>query len=304
MTPSKEQSLVVVSGASTGMGLETARALARRGHHVLAGVRRQRDADSIRADNIEPVVLDITIPEHVQALRSRIDDDPARRPLRAVVNNAGISLNAPVETLPLEQWRRVFDVNLFGHVALTQALLPFLHRSGGRVLNISSIGGRLAMATYGPYAATKFALEAVSDALRRELAPHGVRVIVVEPGAIRTEMGARGADTAGRLADLMSPEHRTRYGALIDAVIAQSLHHTDRGMPASEAGRRIADLVETARPRARYTIGRDAALLAVLTRLLPDRVLDGILARSLRGSSPPRRTPAGTDVLEDRAPTV
>ncbi|MFD5016232.1 SDR family NAD(P)-dependent oxidoreductase [Streptomyces chartreusis] len=109
--------------------------------------------------------------------------------LRAVVNNAGISVNAPVEALPLDEWRRLFEVNLFGHVAVTQALLPALLRDHGRVVNISSVGGRVAMATFGPYGATKFALEAVSDALRRELAPLGVRVVVVEPGGVRTEMG-------------------------------------------------------------------------------------------------------------------
>ena len=186
------QELVVVTGASTGIGAATARELARRGFHVLAGVRRDVDAESLRTDGIEPHILDITVESDVVAIADRVARDPLRRPVRALINNAGISINAPVETLPMAEWRRLFDVNLFGHVAMTQALLPALLRSGGTVVNISSVGGKLAMATYGPYAGTKFALEAVSDALRREVTELGVKVVVIEPGAVQTEMGERG----------------------------------------------------------------------------------------------------------------
>ncbi|GAB3133377.1 SDR family NAD(P)-dependent oxidoreductase [Amycolatopsis stemonae] len=272
--------IVVVTGASTGMGAATARELARRGYHVLAGVRRERDADAIRADGIEPVLLDITRPEHVRALADRVA--AGGRPLRALVNNAGISVNAPVEALPLDEWRRVFDVNLFGQVAVTQALLPFLHASRGRIVNISSVGGKVAMATYGAYGGAKFALEAVSDALRRELAPHGVQVVVVEPGAVHTEMGERGAATATGLAGRMNPEHRQRYGGLVEAVVAQSLAYTRNGMPADKAGVIVAEAATARRPRTRYTIGRDAALITRLVRVLPDRVLDRVVAANLR----------------------
>ncbi|WP_242546999.1 SDR family NAD(P)-dependent oxidoreductase [Amycolatopsis sp. MtRt-6] len=271
---------MVVTGASTGLGAATARALAARGHHVLAGVRRERDGDAIRADGVEPVLLDITRPEHIRALADRVDADD--RPLRALVNNAGISVNAPVEALPLAEWRSLFEVNLFGHVAVTQALLASLHRSRGRIVNISSVGGKVAMATYGPYAGTKFALEAVSDALRRELAPHGVEVVVVEPGAVRTEMGERGAATARDLAGKMSPEHRRRYGGLVEAVVAHSLAFTRTGLAADKAGAVVAEAATARRPRTRYTIGRDAGLLTWLARVIPDRALDRVAAASLR----------------------
>ena len=175
MSGSTARELLVVTGTSSGIGAATARELARRGFHVLAGVRRNTDADALRATNVEPVMLDITNEGEVRALAKRIADDPERRPLRALVNNAGIGANAPVEVLPLFEWRRLFEVNFFGHVAMTQALLPALIESRGTVVNISSVGGKLAMATYGPYAAKKFALEAVSDALRREVKPLGVR---------------------------------------------------------------------------------------------------------------------------------
>lgn len=268
---------VVVTGASTGIGAASARELARRGFHVIAGVRRDRDADALRADGIEPVILDITEPDHIARLAARFEDDS----LRALVNNAAVQFNAPVEALPLSEWRRQFEVNLFGHIAVTQALMPALLRNSGRVVNISSVGGRVAMPTYGPYAGTKFALEAVSDSLRRELAPLGVRVVVVEPGAIRTEMGDRVVATANRLAAAMSPEHRDRYGRLIQATNAHSAAHMPRGKPADDAARVIAKAVTAAKPRTRYTIGRDAAMITCLSRVLPDRMLDRILAASL-----------------------
>jgi NAD(P)-dependent dehydrogenase (short-subunit alcohol dehydrogenase family) len=133
--------ILVVTGASTGIGAATARELARRGFHVLAGVRRAADADALRATNLEPIMLDITNQAEIAALVKHITDDPERRRLRALVHNAGIQINAPVEVLPLSEWRRLFDVNLFGHVAMMQALLPALIESRGTVVNITSHGG-------------------------------------------------------------------------------------------------------------------------------------------------------------------
>ncbi len=276
----------MVTGASTGIGAATARELAKRGFHVLAGVRRGTDADTLRAANLEPVLLDITNEAEIAALVKRITNDPERRPLRALVNNAGIGVNAPVEVLPLSEWRRLFDVNLFGHIAMTQSLLPTLIQNRGTVVNISSVGGKVAMATYGPYAGSKFALEAISDALRREVAPLGVRVIVVEPGAVMTGMLGRVAVTGERIISAMTTEQRGRYATLMHSVISQAQAAIPKGVPAEEAGRVIADAITTKRPRTRYTVGRDAAMIVRLTTYLPDRLLDSLLARSLRPHLP------------------
>ncbi|MGW4797562.1 SDR family oxidoreductase [Nonomuraea sp. NPDC004297] len=282
------QKLIVVTGASTGMGASAARELARQGFHVLAGVRRDRDADAIRTTGVEPIMLDITEPEQVRALATRVTDDP--RPLHALVNNAGIQVNAPVEALPMTQWRWVFEVNLFGHIAVTQALLPALLHGRGRVINISSIGGKAAMPTYGAYAGAKFALEAVSDALRREIAPLGVQVVVIEPGGVRTEMAARGIATANRLAAQMTPEQDRRYGSLVQATNTLMATGTASGVTADAAARVIAKAVTTRKPRTRYTIGRDAALITRLTRILPDRTLDRVIAANLRRHHPKSAT--------------
>ncbi len=252
----------------------------------------------LRAANLEPVMLDVTNEAEIAALVKHITDDPERRPLRALVNNAGIGVNAPVETLPLSEWRRLFDVNLFGHVAMIQALLPVLIESRGTIVNISSVGGKLAMATYGPYAGSKFALEAVSDSLRREVEPLGVKVIVIEPGAVMTEMLGRVAVRGKSIIGGMTTDQRGRYATLMYSVISQAQAAVPKGVPAEEAGRVVADAITSKRPRTRYTVGRDAAVIVRLARLLPDRMLDGLLARSLKPHLPKlhrRRERAASD---------
>ena len=284
--------MVVVTGASTGIGAATARELVRRGFYVLAGVRRSQDADALRAPNLEPIILDITNDAEIAALVDRIVNDAERRPLRALVNNAGIGVNAPVEVLSLSEWRHLFDVNLFGHVAMMQALLPALIRSRGTIVNISSVGGKVAMATYGPYAGTKFALEAVSDALRREVKSLGIKVVVVEPGAVTTEMLGRVGITGERVINAMTTEQHDRYAPLMHSVISQAQAAIPKGVPAEEAGRVVANAIESKRPRARYTVGRDAAIIVRLVRFLSDRMLDSLLSSSLKPYLP--KTPSTT----------
>ncbi|MGQ5228639.1 SDR family NAD(P)-dependent oxidoreductase [Streptomyces sp. yara] len=282
----KPDELVIVSGAPSGIGAATAQALAAMGYHVLAGVRTDSEADAVRADGIEPVTLDITVPEHIEALARRIADDPERRLLRVLVNNAGIEVNAPVEVLPLALWREQFEVNLFGHIAVIQKLLPFLRRSRGRIVNISSVGGVAALPVFGAYAGTKFALEAASDSLRREVSAHGVQVVVVQPGGVRTEMAARSGDISLELAAGMSAEHQRLYSGLIDATVASNSAFLERALPAAKAGAKIAKVATTPRPRARYALGTDAAFVIPLTRFLPARLMDALLAMSHRSRKP------------------
>lgn len=275
---------MIVTGASTGMGAATARNLARRGFHVLAGVRRDSDGEPLRTDGIEPVILDITDRDHVAALAARVERDS--RPLRALVNNAGIPGAGPVEVTPLDQWRRIFEVNVFGHVAVTQALLPALLRDKGRIVNITSLNGKVSMAGYGPYAASKFAMEAVSDALRNELAPDGVQVVVVEPGGVKTEMSRTGLAALTRLEEGMTPGQHARYGALMQAIPSHVAAFTSAGVTAEVAAERIARAVTDPRPRTRYSIGATAAFLIWASRILPDRLLDRMTTSDLRRHYP------------------
>jgi NAD(P)-dependent dehydrogenase (short-subunit alcohol dehydrogenase family) len=283
--PTDRHELIVVTGASTGMGAATARELARKGFHVLAGVRREADSDTLRdsgIEGIEPCILDITVDSDVAALADRVARDPEHRPLRALINNAGIAVNAPVETLPLAEWRRQFEVNLFGHIAMTQALLPALLSSSGTVVNISSVGGKFALPTYGAYAGSKFALEAVSDALRREVSDAGIKVVVVEPGAVMTGMAERGIATAEGLQANMTAAQLARYGDLTAAIAGQARSFNETGVSAEHAAKVIATAATAPRPRTRYTIGRDAAILVRVTRVVSDRVLDRIIRLNLR----------------------
>jgi NAD(P)-dependent dehydrogenase (short-subunit alcohol dehydrogenase family) len=280
--PSDRRELIVVTGASTGMGAATARELARRGFHVLAGVRREIDADALRGEGIEPQILDITVESDVAAIADRVAADPLGRPLRALINNAGIAVNAPVEALPIAEWRRQFEVNLFGHVAMIQALMPSLLRSSGTVVNISSVGGKVALPTYPAYAGTKFALEALSDSMRREVSDLGVKVVVVEPGAVNTEMAQRGVATADRLKAGMTADQLERYGDLIDAMSNLARSFDTDGVPAERAANVIANAATAPRPRTRYTIGRDAAILLRLSRVVSDRFLDRVVRLILR----------------------
>jgi NAD(P)-dependent dehydrogenase (short-subunit alcohol dehydrogenase family) len=269
--------LAVVSGASSGIGRATALALAARGYDVLAGVRRAEDADQFAGTSVEAVTLDITDPAHVNAIAERVEND-AGRPLRALVNNAGIAVNAPVEAIPLEEWRRQFEVNLFGHVAVTQALLPALLRARGRVVNVSSIGGRVVGPTFGAYAASKFALEAMSDALRREVGRLGVRVVVIEPGTVATPIWGKGLAAARQLIAGMTEQQEVRYRDLIAAISKQAETLGRSGIDPAEAAEVIACAIETRNPRTRYLVGRDAKVMATLARLLPDRALDRLIA--------------------------
>jgi NAD(P)-dependent dehydrogenase (short-subunit alcohol dehydrogenase family) len=280
--PSGRSELIVVSGASTGMGAATAKELAGRGFHVLAGVRREVDADALRGEGIEPLILDITVDSDVAAVAERVAADPRGRPLRALINNAGIAVNAPVEALPIAEWRRLFDVNLFGHVAMIQALMPALLRSSGTVVNISSLGGKVALPTYPAYAGAKFALEALSDSLRREVHGLGLKVVVVEPGAVKTEMAQRGVATADRLKAGMTNDQLARYSDLIDAMSNLARSFDTDGVPAERAAKVIADAAIARRPRTRYTIGRDAAILARVSRIISDRSLDRVVRLVLR----------------------
>jgi NAD(P)-dependent dehydrogenase (short-subunit alcohol dehydrogenase family) len=285
-TSTETQEIVIVTGASTGMGAATARELAHRGYHVLAGVRRDSDGAALTAAGIEPVILDITDPDQIAALTFRVERDPQKRPLRALVNNAGIPGAGPVEAWPLEDWRRLFEVNLFGHIAVTQALLPALLRSKGRIVNISSLNGKLSTAGYGPYASSKFALEAMSNALRNELAPFGVQVVVVEPGGVKTEMSVQGITGLSHLGARMTPDQHDRYDDLMQAIPSHVAAFTKAGVTSEAAAQKIAKAVTDRKPRTRYTIGATAAFLIGAARLLPDRLLDRMTNSDLRKHYP------------------
>lgn len=269
--------LAIVTGASSGIGRATAVRLAADGFHVLAGVRKQADAEKIAAAGIEPVILDVTNDEHIASLVSRVTGDPEGRRLRVLVNNAGVAVNAPVEVLSLEDWRLQFDVSVFGQIALIRALLPTLLVTRGRIVNVTSVGGRVAMANFGAYSAAKFAMEAVTDSLRREVQEFGVTVVKVTPGAVSTNLTDSGLAAAARITDTMSPDQRKRYDELGRAFTAQAEGFARDGVSPEHAAGVISKAVAARRPKTRYTIGRDGAMFTFMPRIASDRLLDTML---------------------------
>ncbi|MFP4975981.1 SDR family NAD(P)-dependent oxidoreductase [Paenibacillus sp. CN-4] len=278
----KTQELVVVTGTSSGIGRATAEQLAAEGFHVLAGVRRQEDADKIKRKNIEPVIVDVTNTDTLKRLAERVEQDPLGRPLRAVVNNAGIAVNAPLEMVPLDEFRRQIEVSVIGQVAVIQALTPALLNSGGRVVNIGSLGGKVSMPGFGIYSAAKYAMEAINDSLRREMSSFGFKVIMITPGGVSTGLSEQGITTAERLAKLMTPDQHKRHDRLFDAVKAQAETWATDGIRPEKVAAVVSRAIRVNKPRTRYTVGRDSALLTRLVRILPDKLLDRMLRSQMK----------------------
>lgn len=268
---------VLISGTSTGIGRACATLLARRGVVVFAGVRRLDDGERLRdevGDRIVPVLLDVTDPAQVANAIEEVVAANGRRALSGLVNNAGVALGGPLEFLPIDAVRAQFEANVLGTLALTQACLPLLRTGAGRIVNMSSISGRFASPLQGAYASSKFAVEALSDALRRELAPWGIQVSVVQPGRVATPIWHKSVGAAEALLADLPPEALEFYGPSIERAKRRAHAHARAGIPAE----RVAAVVETAltaqRPRTRYLVGRDARVGAALAAWLPDAMLD------------------------------
>src|SRR2546423_1980120 len=263
---------VLVTGAARGIGHATALRLAGAGWDVFAGVRSDADAEALRADRITPLLLDITSSERVAALGGALPDR-----LDAVVNNAGIVVNGPVEAVPVDELRRPLEVNVVGQVAVTQAVLPQLRASRGRVIFVSSLSGRVSTPMTGAYNASKFALEGLADALRMELRPWGIRVVLIEPAQTDTDLWRKADEALDESVAALSPEHRELYAKHLDG--ARRMIPRSQRMASSVDG--VAAAIERAltarRPRARYVVGVGPRVQGALAQVTPTCALDAAL---------------------------
>jgi NAD(P)-dependent dehydrogenase (short-subunit alcohol dehydrogenase family) len=272
---------VVVTGASSGIGEATALHLNTLGFDVFAGVRKDEDAERLKVAGLTPLKLDVTDPDSIEAAASELRGPSGGR-LAGLVNNAGIAVSGPLEFVPIDELRHQLEVNFVGQVAVTQAFLPLVRAARGRIVNVSSIGGRVALPLLGPYAASKFALEGVSDSLRRELRPLGVHVALVEPGGIKTPIWDKGNARAQEMMGGMPPEAEQLYGDLFRSVRQQARRiAAETGLPPRVVAEAIGHALTARRPKTRYVMGRDARARAIAARFLPDRVFDGLVARTL-----------------------
>ena len=286
----------LITGASTGIGRATALRLARGGWTVLAGVRDPAAGEMLQRELSEgsagragggrliPLALDVTDAEQISAAARRVEEEaegsaPAQGGLDALVNNAGIAVGGPLELVPLPELRRQLEVNVVGQVAVMQAVLPALRRSRGRIVFLSSVGGRVATPFLGPYQASKHALEAFGDSLRLELRTSHVRVALIEPGSVATPMWDKGRGDVDRLS--IPPELHGQYGH-VRAAVGKAIEDTSRrGVPPEQVAQTIEHALTARRMKARYVVGRDARAIVLLHGLLPDLLFDRVVRRAM-----------------------
>lgn len=273
----------VVTGVSTGIGRGIAAVLAKNGWRVYGSVRKPEDAQAFEAAvgaNAKALLFDVTDQRAMRDAADVLGRELGGEGLDALVNNAGIAVGGPLETLPIDDLRRQFEVNVFGLMAATQAFLPLLgaarpRRKPGRIINISSVGGKFTFPFFGPYAASKHAVESLSDALRRELMVHGIDVIVIEPGAIRTPIWDKGRDRD------QSPFVGSAYETPLRNILERTRALEAGGLLPEDVGRLALSILNSARPKTRYIIQRGGALSLHVRRTLPERLVDAAIAKQL-----------------------
>jgi NAD(P)-dependent dehydrogenase (short-subunit alcohol dehydrogenase family) len=284
VSASADRGAVLVSGASTGIGRATTLRLAADGWEVHAGVRTPEDAaDLATVVGVTPVQLDITDADSIADAVARVEDATGGSGLAGLFNNAGVPSSGPVEFVSLDELRRVFEVNVVGHVALTQAALPLLRRGHGRIVFTSSLSGRVALPYVAPYAASKHALEAIADSLRRELGS-AVPVSIVEPGNIATPIWEKGLDPGRRAA--LPEAAEALYGAGLDWAQAMGERSARVAIDPDHVATAVVRALRSRHPRRRYVVGRDARVLIPLA-LVATGLVDRLLARaaSTQGSA-------------------
>jgi NAD(P)-dependent dehydrogenase (short-subunit alcohol dehydrogenase family) len=289
---------IVITGCSSGFGRATALGLAARGWHVLATVRKEEDRTSLLDEatlmqcrsNITPLLCDITQSEQVVALRQQVEDLLCaeltaelsnRMPgLDALLNNAGTAYAGPIELVSLDDVRAQFEINVFAHIAVTQALLPLLKTAKGTIINVSSISGRISVPVTGLYSGSKYALEGISDALRLELAPFGVRVVMIEPASSPTSIWKTSLERSlQRLGD--SAEH-SDYTRLVEYSERMGRQFGRKGFPVQKFVDVVIQILGSSRPLARYGVPGSAKALLLLRHLTPDFLWDVIIRLAMR----------------------
>ena len=276
---------VLVTGSSTGIGRATALRLDADGWRVFAGVRREEDAEALRIEGsvrLVTVMLDVTDAAQVAAAAELIGERVGEAGLDGLVNNAGIAVLGPLETIPIDDFRRQIEVNLTGQVVVTQAMLSLVRRARGRVVFVSSIGGRMALPFGAPYHAAKFGIEAVADCLRQELRPWKIDVSLIEPGSIDTPIWERGEQIADEVAARAPAAQEELYGQTIERFRTAVRQTAERGIAPDKVAKVVAHALTARRPRTRYVVGADARGQALARRLLPDRAFDWVVAHVMR----------------------
>ncbi|TDC84573.1 SDR family oxidoreductase [Micromonospora sp. KC606] len=265
---------VLVTGASTGIGRATALLLAREGFTVFAGVRKDADGEAL-GRSVTPIKLDVTDAGQIAAAAERLGR------LDALVNNAGIGVTGPLEFVPLDALRWQYEVNVFGQVAVTQAMLPMLRASRGRVVTVGSVGSWITLPFGGPLCSSKHAIRSLNDALRMEVKPWGIHAVLIEPGSIHSDaVDKLEGEVVPRL-ESIGPEGRRLYGAAYRTMTSAGLKEERSGSRPDVVARAVLHALTARKPRSRYPVGKKSRLMSTLGRIVPQYTLDALRLRAL-----------------------
>lgn len=277
------QKTFVVTGTSSGIGKATAEMLAKDGHLVFAAMRSLSAAEELKAlsANIIPVILEVTSQESLNSLRKTIEEQTGGKGLDGLVNNAATAVSAPMEFVPLDEVRKQLDVNVVGLIAVTQTLLPLLRANKGRIVNVGSLSGLLTTPFLGTYCASKYAVEAVTDAMRMELNHAGIKVSLIQPGSIATPMWR---NTLQAAIDLEKKMHRDydRYRPVVENFRDVAIKTGDAGIPPIKVAEKIKHALMSDSPKTRYLVGKEAVGYSLMKKILPDKVFDYLIYKELK----------------------
>lgn len=278
---------IVITGCSSGFGRVSALELAKHGWHVFATVRKETDQADLLTEaatlgckeNLTPLLCDITQTEQVAALAQAVKEQLATNSLDALLNNAGTATGGPIELVSLDDMRALFEINIIAHVDVIQHFLPLLKEAKGTIINVSSVSGRIATPVTGVYAASKFALEAISDALRVELAPFGVRVVLIEPSSSPTNIWQTSIQ---RALQQMESHRNGPYGPLLNLAERSAVHSSKQGFPPQLFADTLVRIFDSYQPRPRYIVPRNAIIAVLMRRFLPDTLWDRLVRRAMK----------------------
>jgi NAD(P)-dependent dehydrogenase (short-subunit alcohol dehydrogenase family) len=300
-----DKKAVLITGASSGIGRASVSRMVRSSWRVFATVRRAQDGDQLRSDfgtSVTPVILDVTNRTSVAAAAEQVVSLLQDSGLDGLVNVAGVGKIRPVEYTSHENLQEIFDINVFGQIAVTQAFLPLLRTARGRIVNISSVGAHLAIPFGSLINATKAAFGIFSDTLRLELHPFGIHVAVIEPGAIKTPAVGKTLGDVEAVIRSLPPKGATLYGEMLRNFVRRAYERETNGSSPDVVARAIQDALTAKRPRTLYRVGKHATLLTAMGAFLPDRLLDVV---RFRITGMPTRfgliSPVGEDPVTERA---
>lgn len=279
-----QKKYILITGASSGIGKISSLYVAQKGFQVLAGVRKQEDADKLIAENLDiiPIFIDVASQDSINTAAEQISAIVGENGLYGLVNNAGIAVAGPVEFLPIDRLRFQLEVNVIGQVNITQKMLPLIRKGGGRIINISSIAGFTAFPFKGAYAASKHAIEALSDSLRRELRPWRIPVSIIEPGVIKTPIWEKSINLVEDIIKEMPQEAGKYYGKVYKKLLKRTVKLVERkGALPEEVAEAILHALTSKRPKTRYLVGKDAYFLAYCLTKLPDRAIDSVICERI-----------------------